>query len=131
MDDDAPPSYEDAMADEVGPVDGPRRNFDTTSAPAFEDIGPVDGGRPNYNPPLPQRTPTLTLGSASTGDSNTFGLPRRQSERLFPDSTGFSAQSRDSSFDRGVSDDAVSGTGIEDGGRVMSTAIQGEKQGPP
>ncbi len=25
--DDAPPSYEDAMADEIGPVDGPRRDY--------------------------------------------------------------------------------------------------------
>lgn len=32
--DDAPPSYEDAIADELGPVDGPRREYNPPDAPA-------------------------------------------------------------------------------------------------
>jgi len=32
-DDDAPPSYEDAMAEDVGPVDGPRREYNQPDVP--------------------------------------------------------------------------------------------------
>lgn len=56
--DDAPPSYEDAIAEEIGPVDGPRRNYTV----------PID---PTYP------------GSAFNSDSKGGGLGRRVSERLF------------------------------------------------
>ena len=41
--DEAPPSYEDAMADEIGPVDGPRRNYSQTIG--VEDGKDGDSGR--------------------------------------------------------------------------------------
>lgn len=34
--DDAPPSYEDAMADMISPIDGPRGEYHQTPAPAFQ-----------------------------------------------------------------------------------------------
>lgn len=34
--DDAPPSYEDAMADLISPIDGPRGEYHQTPAPAFQ-----------------------------------------------------------------------------------------------
>jgi hypothetical protein len=38
--DDAPPSYEDAIADEIGPVDGPRRDYSgMTNENAPSDVG--------------------------------------------------------------------------------------------
>jgi hypothetical protein len=57
-DDDAPPSYEDAMADEIGPVDGPRRDYNVPSQPER---------RQN------------SLNDESKGS----GLSRKPSERLF------------------------------------------------
>ena len=57
-DDDAPPSYEDAMADEIGPVDGPRRDYNIPSQPER---------RQN------------SLNDESKG----LGLSRKPSERLF------------------------------------------------
>jgi hypothetical protein len=57
-DDDAPPSYEDAMADEIGPVDGPRRDYNIPSQPER---------RQN------------SLNDESKGS----GLSRKPSERLF------------------------------------------------
>lgn len=46
--DDAPPSYEDAMADEIGPVDGPRRDYSgmtNENAPSQIDDEKGSGGR--------------------------------------------------------------------------------------
>ena len=40
--DEAPPSYEDAMADELAPIDGPRRDYHQTPSQA-----PGTDGRPN------------------------------------------------------------------------------------
>jgi hypothetical protein len=57
-----PPSYEDAMAEDIGPVDGPRRD---------------------YNPPVdPPSSPGGTSNSFAS-DSKTGGLRRNVSERLF------------------------------------------------
>lgn len=58
LEDDAPPSYEDAMADDIGPVDGPRRNYDISS------------------------TPERRQNSFSS-ESKGSGLIRKPSERLF------------------------------------------------
>ncbi|OCT50029.1 arrestin [Cladophialophora carrionii] len=57
----APPSYEDAMAEDIAPVDGPRRDYQVPSEPEVQ--------RPAFNP-----------------DSKGSGLGRRVSERLFPSS---------------------------------------------
>jgi hypothetical protein len=58
-----PPSYEDAMAEDIGPLDGPRRD---------------------YNPP--SDPPTSPSGSSNSfaSDSKSGGLRRHVSERLFP-----------------------------------------------
>ncbi|KIW34968.1 uncharacterized protein PV07_01697 [Cladophialophora immunda] len=56
--DDAPPSYEDAMAEDIAPVDGPRREYHVPSEPVAQ--------RPAFNP-----------------DAKGSGLGRRVSERLF------------------------------------------------
>jgi hypothetical protein len=69
-DDDAPPSYEDAMADEIGPVDGPRRDYNLSSQPER---------RKN------------SLNDESKGS----GLSRKPSERLFAQNN---VQSPSSSF---------------------------------
>ena len=37
--DEAPPSYEDAMADDLGPVDGPRREYNQSSVGTAQDMG--------------------------------------------------------------------------------------------
>lgn len=58
---DAPPSYEDAMADEIGPVDGPRREYNTPDV-----LSGQSGPGADVNSP------------ARSGDKDT--------ERLFPDS---------------------------------------------
>jgi hypothetical protein len=56
-----PPSYEDAMAEDIGPVDGPRRD---------------------YNPPVdPPSSPGGTSNSLASNSKN--GLKRNASERLF------------------------------------------------
>ena len=57
----APPSYEDAMADDLAPVDGPRRDYDV----------PEEEQLPAFNP------------DSKTGG----GLGRRISERLFSQNT--------------------------------------------
>ncbi|KAL2368457.1 hypothetical protein RJ035_005465 [Blastomyces gilchristii] len=67
--DDAPPSYEDAMADALGPVDGPRRE---------------------YNPPDP--------GSWSGADNKGSAKDNKDNERLFPSSSPRNA-STESFFD--------------------------------
>lgn len=54
----APPSYEDAMAEDLAPVDGPRRDYRVLSQPDIQ--------QPAFNP-----------------DSKAAGLGRRASERLF------------------------------------------------
>jgi hypothetical protein len=46
--DDAPPSYEDAMADEMSPADGPRREYSgvtDVNAPSMDEKG---GAAPRY-----------------------------------------------------------------------------------
>ncbi|KIW43909.1 uncharacterized protein PV06_04960 [Exophiala oligosperma] len=53
--DEAPPSYEDAIADDIAPVDGPRREYDVPSQPGQEHVFNTEKG----------------------------GLGRRVSERLF------------------------------------------------
>ncbi|EDN05267.1 predicted protein, partial [Histoplasma mississippiense (nom. inval.)] len=67
--DDAPPSYEDAMADALGPVDGPRRE---------------------YNPPEP--------GSWAGADNKGSAKNHKDDERLFPNSDPRNA-STESFFD--------------------------------
>lgn len=57
--DEAPPSYEDAIADEIAPVDGPRRDYQVPSEP--------DSQQNAFNP-----------------NSKRAGVGRRVSERLFP-----------------------------------------------
>lgn len=57
-----PPSYEDAMAEEIGPLDGPRRD---------------------YNPPIDPPTSPGGTSNAFAGDSKAGGLRRHVSERLF------------------------------------------------
>ena len=62
--DDAPPSYEDAMADEIGPVDGPRRDYSgVTNENAPSDVDDEKGAR----------------NSARRGEKSGY------SDRLFPD----------------------------------------------
>ncbi len=44
---DAPPSYEDAMADEIAPVDGPRRDYSGVTdenAPGMDEKGSTGSG---------------------------------------------------------------------------------------
>jgi len=44
--DDAPPSYEDAMADEISPADGPRREYSgvtDVNAPSMDEKGAAPG----------------------------------------------------------------------------------------
>ncbi|EXJ83616.1 hypothetical protein A1O1_07239 [Capronia coronata CBS 617.96] len=67
--DEAPPSYEDAMADEIAPVDGPRRDYQVPSQP--------QGQQNAFNP-----------------DSKQAGLGRRVSERLFPNNEPATPPSR-------------------------------------
>ncbi|KIW70308.1 hypothetical protein, variant [Phialophora macrospora] len=64
----APPSYEDAMAEDIAPVDGPRRDYQVPSE--------TEAQRPAFNP-----------------DAKGSGLSRRVSERLFP-SSGMSSPTR-------------------------------------
>jgi hypothetical protein len=83
VDDVAPPSYEDAMADEIGPVDGPRRNY--SIPPPLTD--PTDSIRPGYGQGAP------TAKGAYANNPNAFAsatnlLGRRVSERLFPTTAG-------------------------------------------
>lgn len=57
-----PPSYEDAMAEDIGPLDGPRRD---------------------YNPPSDPPTSPSGNSNSFASDSKTGGLRRHVSERLF------------------------------------------------
>jgi hypothetical protein len=68
---DAPPSYEDAMADEIGPVDGPRREF--------SGVGDVDGPRVGDGMGMDRNS----SGGGDEGDQKAPGY-----ERLFPGSKG-------------------------------------------
>ena len=85
--DEAPPSYEDAMADDIGPVDGPRRNYSVPDSeqqqPAFNPDSKSGLGRrvserlfSSNGPPNPRRT--ATGFSSTTGpiqeDSNLIDL---------------------------------------------------------
>ncbi len=76
FEDDAPPSYEDAMADEVGPVDGPRRD---------------------YNIPTEPNRPVTRASTGFNDESKGSGLARQPSERLFPQN-GIQSHSRASSY---------------------------------
>ena len=59
-----PPSYEDAMAEDIGPLDGPRRD---------------------YNPPIdPPNSPGGSSSSFAGDTKSSGGLRRHVSERLFP-----------------------------------------------
>jgi len=69
---DAPPSYEDAMAEALGPVDGPRRE---------------------YNPP---DTASRSLSWSGT-DTKASGRTSKNDDRLFPDSERLNASTE--SFD--------------------------------
>jgi len=79
--DDAPPSYEDAMAEEIGPVDGPRREYAVPGDPVHRE-------------------------NAFNSDSKGGGLSRRLSERLF--SQNGSSQPRRNTFGSSVSLDGAS-----------------------
>jgi hypothetical protein len=72
----APPSYEDAMAEDIAPVDGPRRDYQVPPE--------SEARRPAFNP-----------------DSKGGGLGRRVSERLFS-SSGPSTPSRSVSMASGM-----------------------------
>jgi hypothetical protein len=103
-DDDAPPSYEDAMADEIGPVDGPRRDYNIPSQPE-------------------QRQNSLN------DESKGSGLSRKPSERLFAQnnvqspSRSFSADQSSSTGNGQVPISPILG-GVEDG-RPSSNPEQG------
>jgi hypothetical protein len=104
--DDAPPSYEDAMAEDIAPVDGPRRD---------------------YNPPVnPENSGSTGFGS----DSKRSSESRPLSERLFPESTGFSGTSRDSSFDRPVDTPGTQQDGQQGCGQVPVSPIHGSPTTP-
>lgn len=69
---DAPPSYEDAMADDITPVDGPRRDYSGVTdenAPSMD-----EKSAPEYSarPGEPNRDSTRPLNGAH-GDSAGFG----------------------------------------------------------
>jgi hypothetical protein len=72
----APPSYEDAMAEDIAPVDGPRRDYQVPSETGVQ--------RPAFNP-----------------DAKGSGLGRRVSERLFS-SSGMSTPTRTVSMASGM-----------------------------
>ena len=78
--DEAPPSYEDAMADDLAPVDGPRRDYNIPDTPERQDSGSTLGG---------EKGP---------------GIARHPSERLFPQNN-IGNHSRGSSFGQ-TSEDA-------------------------
>jgi len=64
--DDAPPSYEDAMADEMSPADGPRREYSgvtDVNAPSMDEKG---GPAPKYTQ---QGSPGGDVGGAGGGHS--------------------------------------------------------------
>ena len=53
---DAPPSYEDAMADDIAPVDGPRRDYSGVTdenAPSMDEKGSARPGDLRGGPPPP------------------------------------------------------------------------------
>ena len=54
--DDAPPSYEDAMADDIAPADGPRRDYSgvtDVNAPGLDEKGNARPGDLKGGPPPP------------------------------------------------------------------------------
>jgi hypothetical protein len=51
--DDAPPSYEDAMADMISPIDGPRGEYHQTPAPAFQGSRNFSGPVGDTKTPFP------------------------------------------------------------------------------
>ncbi|EEA18767.1 hypothetical protein TMatcc_010690 [Talaromyces marneffei ATCC 18224] len=51
--DDAPPSYEDAMADMISPIDGPRGEYYQTPAPAFQGSRNISGPVGDTKQPFP------------------------------------------------------------------------------
>ena len=67
--DDLPPTYEEALAQDVAPVDGPRTDY----------VPP-----PSPRPPVPLRP-------GESGNEKATGIHRMPSERLFPDITGSTA----------------------------------------
>ncbi|KAI9817260.1 MAG: hypothetical protein M1827_001373 [Pycnora praestabilis] len=84
--DDAPPSYEDAMGDDIGPVDGRRRSYNDTGArqvaPAISgDQKSPNGFRNEEERLFPDRRPSDIPRTAST----TVSI-QTEGERLFPSS---------------------------------------------
>lgn len=74
-DDEAPPSYEDAMADEIAPVDGPRRDYSVPTPSDRRDSG--------FGVDSKGESGAGGGGGGHIGNSMS-GLGRRVSERLFP-----------------------------------------------
>lgn len=111
---DAPPSYEDAMADEIAPVDGPRRDYSV--------------------PTLPERM-VSGFGTDSKGDtgggggwhggSGVSGLGRRASERLFPQNGAFPGAGL-----RTTTNQSRQSPGM-DNGAGAANAVDGEQAAQP
>ena len=96
--DDAPPSYEDAMAEDIAPVDGPRRNYSVPEDP--------EQSQSSFN-----------------SDSKSSGIGRRMSERLFsqnglssPRRSTFGTSSNDISRTTSIDEE----THVSDGFRAPS-----------
>ena len=85
-DNDAPPSYEDAMADEIAPVDGPRRDYSIPTPPTRTN------GQSTADSKGSNTTPT-TGTSANPSGGGISSLGRRVSERLFPQNDTTSSSS--------------------------------------
>lgn len=70
---DAPPSYEDALADDIGPLDGPRREYSgVTDENAPSQIG--DGEKvPGYSARPGQTTGPSALPGQQSGSRNGNG----------------------------------------------------------
>ena len=121
--DEAPPSYEDAMADEIAPVDGPRRDYSVPAPPDRTDsrFGADSKGG------------TSSGGGAGHNGSSTSGLGRRVSERLFPQ-TGASATLGRGSGNGNASHSRQSSTGDGDSGAHAVSAADntaGQAAQPP
>jgi hypothetical protein len=92
--DDAPPSYEDAMADTLAPLDGPRREYNPPNAsePVADRKGSVNQGRQGQ-----------VASNISTSSQPSFENPRRFSDSnesidLLPTTPGSRASSIPDSF---------------------------------
>lgn len=76
--DEAPPSYEDAMAETLGPVDGPRREYnppDATPTRRTDESGADT--KPSGNPgkdPEPRPTPTPYSNAENNSSSESFDM---------------------------------------------------------